>query len=161
MELNVNMKQSYVILIKISSTAKSGNASCVCATSLQSPSTYALFHIPPRQTHTIFFQISCFIWCLHCLPPTIFFSFCSWMGKRVTSFQDTPVKPGGAVTRMVFLAWMNHFHKFSFRKGWTITLYFLFLFETGLWPRKIGCGWWKPDMMAWSHKFHRDAAGSS
>lgn len=132
------MKQSYVILIKISSTAKSGNARCVCSTLFQSPSTYALFHIPPRQIHTIFFlQISCLIWCLYCFPPTIFFSFCYWMGKGVTSFQDTPVEPGGSVTRMFFiLTWVNHFHKSSFRKGWTIILFFLFLFEPGLWPRK-------------------------
>lgn len=31
--------------------------------------------------------------CLYCLPPTIFFSFCYWMGKGVTSFQDPPMKP--------------------------------------------------------------------
>lgn len=59
-----------------------------------------------------------------------------------------------------FFPWMNHFHKFSFRRGWTIILFSLFLFEAGSWPRKVGCVWCKADMMVWSYKFHKDAAWS-
>lgn len=87
---------------------KSGNARYICATLVQSPSTYALFHIPPRHIHTGLSQLSCFIWCLYCLPPTIFFLLLNRKGSCILSGHS-------------YEAW-GSWHQNGFWLEWTISI---------------------------------------
>lgn len=99
-ELNVKYEAVTCILIKNIKHCQVWKCQrCLCSlTSV--PVRTCIITSSSRANSHCFFQISC----IHCFPPTVFFSFSHWMGKGVMSFQDTPVKPGGAVASIFFFS---------------------------------------------------------